>query len=42
MGKGCLRFKRPEDVAEQVLAETIRSIPVDRFIAEHEAARVRG
>jgi Domain of unknown function (DU1801) len=41
MGKSCLRFKRPEDVAEQVLAETIRSIPVDRFIAEYEAARAR-
>ncbi|HYJ83445.1 MAG TPA: DUF1801 domain-containing protein [Allosphingosinicella sp.] len=41
MGKSCLRFKRPEDVAEQVLAETIRSIPVDRFIAEHEAGRAR-
>jgi uncharacterized protein DUF1801 len=39
MGKSCLRFKRPEDVAEQVLAETIRSIPVDRFIAEYEAGR---
>ena len=41
MGKSCLRFKRPEDVAEEVLAETIRSIPVDRFIAEHEAGRAR-
>jgi hypothetical protein len=41
MGKSCLRFKRPEDVAEQVLAETIRSIPVERFIAEHEAGRTR-
>ena len=39
MGKSCLRFKRPEDVAEQVLAETIRSIPVERFIAEYEAGR---
>jgi uncharacterized protein YdhG (YjbR/CyaY superfamily) len=39
MGKSCLRFKRPEDVAEDVLAETIRSIPVDRFIAEYEAGR---
>ena len=39
MGKSCLRFKRPEDVAEQVLAETIQSIPVDRFIAEYEAGR---
>lgn len=41
MGKSCLRFKRPEDVAEGVLAETIRSVPVDRFIAEYEAGRVR-
>jgi hypothetical protein len=37
MGKSCLRFKRPEDVAEAVLAETIRSIPVERFIAEYDA-----
>ena len=41
MGKSCLRFKRSEDVAEDVLAETIRSIPVDRFIAEYEAGRAR-
>ncbi len=41
MGKSCLRFKRPEDVAEDVLARTIRSVPVDRFIAEHEAGRAR-
>ncbi len=39
MGKSCLRFKRPEDVAEDVLARTIRSIPVERFIAEYEAGR---
>jgi hypothetical protein len=39
MGKSCLRFKRPEDVAETVLAETIRSIPVEAFIAEYEAGR---
>jgi hypothetical protein len=41
MGKSCLRFKRSEDVAEDVLAQTIRSIPVDRFIAEYEAGRAR-
>jgi hypothetical protein len=41
MGKSCLRFKRAEDVAEEVLAQTIRSIPVDRFIAEYEAGRRR-
>ena len=41
MGKSCLRFKRPEDVAEDVLAETVRSIPVERFIAEYEAGQRR-
>jgi hypothetical protein len=41
MGKSCLRFKRAEDVAEEVLAETIRSVPVDRFIDEYEAGRRR-
>ena len=41
MGKSCLRFKGPADVAEEVLAETIRSIPVDTFIPEYEAARAR-
>jgi hypothetical protein len=41
MGKSCLRFRRSEDIAEDVLAETIRSIPVDRFIAEYEAGRAR-
>lgn len=39
MGKSCLRFKRTEDVAEAVLAETIRSIPVERFLAEYESGR---
>lgn len=39
MGKSCLRFKQPGDIAEDVLAQTIRSIPVDRFIAEYEAGR---
>lgn len=41
MGKSCLRFKRAEDVAEQVLADTIRSIPLERFLAEYEASRAK-
>jgi hypothetical protein len=41
MGKSCLRFKREEDVAEDVLAETIRSIPLERFILDYEASRAR-
>lgn len=41
MGKSCLRFKRPGDVAEDVLAQALRSVPLDRFIAEYEAGRRR-
>jgi hypothetical protein len=41
MGKSCLRFKRTEDVAEDALAEAIRSTPLDDFIAEYEASRAR-
>jgi uncharacterized protein YdhG (YjbR/CyaY superfamily) len=39
MGKACLRFKREDQLAEDVLAQVIRSIPVDTFIAEYEASR---
>ncbi len=39
MGKSCLRFKRADQLAEDVLAETIRSVPVDEFIREYEAGR---
>ena len=39
MGKSCLRFQRADQVAEDVLADTIRSIPVDSFIADYEAGR---
>ena len=39
MGKSCLRLKGPQDLAEEVLAATIRAVPVDVLIAEHERAR---
>ena len=39
MGKSCIRFKKAEDLAEQVLAEAIGSVPVEAFIAEYEAGR---
>jgi uncharacterized protein YdhG (YjbR/CyaY superfamily) len=39
MGKSCIRFKRADELAEDVLATAIASIPVDSFIAEHEAGR---
>jgi hypothetical protein len=41
MGKSCLRFRKGEDVAEEVLAQTIRSIPLDAFIVDYEASRAR-
>ena len=39
MGKSCIRFKRADELAEDVLATAIASIPVDSFIAEYEAGR---
>lgn len=32
MGKACIRFKRPEDLALDVLGDTIRGITVERWI----------
>lgn len=43
MGKSCVRMKRYDDVAFEVIAETFRRLPVDEYIARYEAARpVRG
>jgi hypothetical protein len=39
MGKSCLRFKRVDQLAEDVLAQTIRSIPVEDFVRDYEASR---
>ena len=39
MGKSCIRFKKRDDLAAEVLARTIASVPVDAFIAEYEASR---
>lgn len=41
MGKSCIRFRRFEDLAEQAVAEAVRGVPVERFIAECETARAR-
>jgi hypothetical protein len=41
MGKSCLRFKKADDLAEDVLAEAIASVPVEAFIAEYERSRAR-
>lgn len=39
MGKSCVRFKRLDDVATEVVAEAIRRIPPDRYIERYEAGR---
>lgn len=39
MGKSCVRFNRLDAVPLDVVAESIRSHPVDDFIAAYEAAR---
>lgn len=41
MGKGCVRFKRLEDVPLEVVGEAIRSVPVEKFIAIYEQ-NIRG
>ena len=39
MGKSCLRMKREDDLVAEALAEAIRAVPVETFIAEYEAGR---
>ena len=42
MGKSCIRFKRIDQLAEDVIAAEIASTTPAEFIAINEAARVRG
>lgn len=39
MGRSCLRFKRSDDLAIEVIADSIRSMPVDDFVEQYEASR---
>ena len=38
MGKSCIRFKKPDDLALDVIGEAIRRVPAKQFIAYYEAA----
>jgi hypothetical protein len=38
MGKSCIRFKKVEDLALDVIADSVRSMPVDEFIEFYERA----
>lgn len=37
MGKSCIRFKKIEDVALDVLGEAIRRVPAEQYVASYEA-----
>ncbi|GAB7193538.1 hypothetical protein NUM3379_42480 [Kineococcus sp. NUM-3379] len=42
MGRGCLRFRRWEDLDAGLLAEVVASRPVEEFLAAHERAGTAG
>ena len=39
MGRSCLRFKNADDLATDVIAESISSMPVDEFLRQVEQSR---
>ncbi len=39
MGRSCLRFKTAGDLATDVIAESIRSMPIDEFVKQYEVSR---
>ena len=39
MGKSCIRFKKPDDLALDAIARIIATTPPERFIEQYEAAR---
>lgn len=40
MGKCCIRFKKVENLALELIAEAIRSVPASTYIASYEASRM--
>ncbi len=39
MGRSCLRFKKADDLAMDVIAESISSMPLKEFVEQSEASR---
>jgi hypothetical protein len=39
MGKSCIRFKKLEDAALDVIGEAIRRVPVKKYIEQYEAVK---
>jgi len=42
MGKSCVRFRSVEELATQVIADSLKRVSVDDFIAAYEKSRARG
>ena len=42
LGKACLRFKKLDDLALDVLAEAFRRLPAQRYIERYQAVRALG
>ncbi len=38
MGKGCVRFKKPDDIPFKLIAELLKKISVKEWIAQYESA----
>lgn len=41
MGKGCVRFKKLQDLALDVVGRTVARVPVEEHMANYRAARAR-
>ena len=41
MGKGCVRFKKLEDLALDVVGRTVARVPAKEHMANYRAARAR-
>ena len=41
MGKGCVRFKKLEDLALDVVGRTVARVPAKEHIANYRAARAK-
>ncbi|MDR3689180.1 MAG: DUF1801 domain-containing protein [Fimbriimonas sp.] len=39
MGKGCIRFRRLEDLPLDVIAQAVAAVPVEQFVAEYSVAK---
>ena len=38
MGKGCIRFKKPEDVPIKLIVELVKKVTVEKWIEQYESA----